>query len=87
MKNFTLALVVLLSGCASTTQSVKYPDKTTVVTQKCKCPTFDRRLSIEVKDYNSEYGLISWEDVSKIEHYIAAKKRFNKNVDLLNQQK
>ena len=80
----SLVALVFVSGCAvsnqSTSPSIKPKYKTS------KCPTFDRRLSIEVKDYNNTYGLISWKDVSKIEKFLKAKKQYNANVSRLNKQ-
>jgi len=78
-----LAFGIIISGCANT-GNVKYPETRTVYVKSSRCPKFDRRLKIEIKDYNDEYGLISWKDVERIENFLKAKKRFNAGVDKIN---
>jgi len=85
MKSILIAGVVLLflGGCASTQPRnivVDCPKKVC----NCKCPTFDRKLHIQIADYDEKYGLISWEDVGKIEKFLKAKHEFNVGVMGLN---
>jgi len=77
-----LSLVVFISGCGGVSPS---PYRLDSAQQGCRCPEFTRRLSIEVKDYNSTYGLISWKDAAKIESFLRAKKSFNKSIQSMNE--
>jgi hypothetical protein len=72
-------------GCSGH-NTVEYPTEKTVVVKHCKCPTFDRKLRIEVLDYNDTYGLVSWGDVEEIQNFLKAKKRFNDFVLELNKE-
>jgi hypothetical protein len=73
-----ITLLLLLSGCCEKQLSV--PD----LNANKKCYTFNRTLSIELLDLNSTHGAISWEDATKIEYFLRAKKEFNEKVEALN---
>lgn len=80
MKYIALAIITLvLSGCHS--DQVITPGKTEVLDSKC--PQFTTKLRISVEDLNSTHGAISWSDVSRIESFLEAKKKFNKSVSAL----
>ncbi len=77
---FPILAVVLFSGC----EHEPTPggcEKTKII--KTKCPKFTSRLSIEVLELNTTHAAISWRDVSRIEHFLKDKKRFNERVDSL----
>ena len=73
-----ILIAVFFGGCCE--KCVDVPD----LTPDKKCYTFDRKLSIKVDDLNSTHGAISWEDTTKIENFLKAKKTFNTNVVDLN---
>ena len=71
--------ILILSGCHS--DQIVTPGKTEVIDSKC--PQFTTKLRINVEDLNSTHGAISWRDVSRLESFLKAKKKFNKSVDAL----
>ena len=77
---FICAALISLTGCNNPTPKPVYVNHYV----KTKCPKFNTKISIDVKAYNDNYALISWEDVSKIEHLLKKKKEFNKSIDKLN---
>ena len=76
---FLIATLIVLTflGCHSTPE----PHKIYVYSE---CPTFDSNLSIIITEHNNSTAYISWEDVDSIEHFLAKKKTFNKEVKILN---
>ena len=72
------SLLLFLSGCSFLQPEIK------TVYIKSDCAEFNEKLKFKVTRINDVNATISWEDVDKIEHFLAKKIVFNKEIQNLN---
>ena len=83
MRKVILGIIVMLTFTGCPKKPCPEQERETIYVNTT-CPTFDRKLDIYISDLNSTHGAISWEDVTKTENLLKAKKKFNADVKDLN---
>jgi len=78
---YLMIVVIIFTGCHEDPKPCKHGKSEIIV---AKCPKFETKLKIEIKDLNSTHGAISWSDISRIESFLESKKKFNNSVEALN---